>query len=138
MSKEQLKQFKYLKTEIETIKKQIEDLDYTIVTDSVRGSDSEFPYTMRSFKIEGIDKDDYNRRVKRLQRKLSRRVEELLDLTEEANEFIEGIDDSLVRQIITLRYVNGLTWEQVAASIGGNNTADSVRKIAERFLQKAV
>ncbi|RXI57426.1 RNA polymerase subunit sigma-24, partial [Clostridium tetani] len=38
-------------------------------------------------------------------------------------------------QIISLRYINGLTWEEVATNIGGNNTADSVRKTAERFLK---
>ena len=41
-----------------------------------------------------------------------------------------------IRQIISLKYVDGLTWEQVAASIGGGNTADGVRMIHNRFLGK--
>ena len=53
----------------------------------------------------------------------------------EINRYVENIDDSLIRQIIILRHVNGLTWEQVAASIGGNNTADSVRMMHDRFLR---
>lgn len=134
MDKEQLSQIRYLKSEIEILKKQIADVDYKIATDSVKGSDPYFPYNERSFTITGINFKDYNRRVRRLQRKLNRRIEELMDLVEETNEYIESIDDSLIRQIIALRYINGLTWEQVAASIGGNNTADSVRKAAERFL----
>ena len=60
----------------------------------------------------------------------------MIDLVEEIEEYINTIDDSLTRQILSLRYVNGLTWEQVAASIGGGNTADSVRKVAERFLME--
>ncbi|WP_236908829.1 hypothetical protein [Clostridium sp. Cult3] len=50
---------------------------------------------------------------------MERRIDELLDMVEEIYEYIDNIDDSLIRQIITLRYVSGLTWEQVAASIGG-------------------
>lgn len=33
--------------------------------------------------------------------------------------YIEGIDDSLMRQIMTLRYVEMLSWNDVAARIGG-------------------
>ena len=50
--------------------------------------------------------------------------------------YIAGIDDSLLRQIFTYRFVNGLPWLQVALCIGGDNTADSVRKAVKRFLQK--
>lgn len=135
MDKKQLKQLRYLKSEIKMLQRQIDDMDYTIATDSVRGSDREYPYTQRSFTISGIDYADYNRRIRRLQRQLQRRLDELIDLVEETNSYIENIDDSLIRQIISLRYINGLTWDQVAATIGGGNTADSVRKVAERFLK---
>lgn len=135
MIKEQLKQLRHLKSEIEMLKKQIEDIDYVVVKDSVRGSTHGFPYIETHFKIEGVDYKDYNRKAKRLQRKLQRRMEELIDLVEETNEYIESIDDSLIRRIIALRYINGLTWGQVAASIGGNNTADSVRMMHNRFLK---
>lgn len=49
--------------------------------------------------------------------------------------YINGITDSATRQVIELRFVNGLTWQQVAYSIGGDNTADSVRKICDRHLK---
>lgn len=136
MNKEQLSQIRYLNSEIEMLKKQITDLDHEIVTDSVRGSSKYFPYTERSFVITGIE-ESYNRKVRRLQRKLNRRLEELMNLVEETNEYIESIDDSLIRQIIALRYINGLTWQQVAAHIGGDNTADSVRMACNRFLEKS-
>lgn len=136
MNKEQLSQLRYLKGEIEILKKQIEDIDYTITTDSVKGSSPYFPYTERNFLITGVDHQGYDNKLNRLQRKLSRRIDELIDLVEETNDYINNIDDSLIRQIITLRYINGLEWKQVAASIGGNNTADSVRMIHNRFLER--
>ena len=50
--------------------------------------------------------------------------------------YINGIEDSQIRQILSLRYINGLPWQQIAFTIGGN-TAESVRKTANRFLDKS-
>ena len=50
--------------------------------------------------------------------------------------YIADIDDSLLRQIFTYRFVNGLPWLQVAGCIGGNNTADSVRVACNRYIEK--
>ena len=50
--------------------------------------------------------------------------------------YIAGIDDSLTRQMFKLRFVNGLTWRQVAACIGGRNTDDGCRKAVQRYLRK--
>ena len=135
MTKEQLRQLRYLKSEIRLLKGQIADIEFAVVTDVVTGSDPRHPYTERKFTITGVDYESYRRKTKRLRRELQRRAEELIDLVAEINRYVENIDDSLIRQIIILRHVNGLTWEQVAASIGGNNTADSVRMMHDRFLR---
>ena len=50
--------------------------------------------------------------------------------------YIADIPDSLTRQIFQLRFISGLNWVQVAMSIGGNNTPDSVRMIVNRYLHK--
>lgn len=44
--------------------------------------------------------------------------------------------DAHMRRILQLRYVQGLSWDEVAARIGGGNTEDSVRKAAGRYLAK--
>lgn len=51
-------------------------------------------------------------------------------------QYITDIPDSLTRQIFTLRFVNGLDWAQVAYSIGGGNTPDSVKKTCYRYLRR--
>ncbi|WP_353096334.1 hypothetical protein [Tissierella praeacuta] len=134
MDKEQLSQLKYLKSEIEILKKQISDLDYNITTDSVKGSSPYFPYIERNFLITGLDYQVHDDKLDRLQRKLNRRVEELIDLVEETHDYINNIDNSEIRQIITLKYVNGLTWEQVAFHLGYAD--ESVpRKKLDRYLK---
>lgn len=50
--------------------------------------------------------------------------------------YINSVDDSLMRQILTLRYVNGLSWQQVAFSIGESDESYPRRKHNE-FLRKS-
>ena len=50
--------------------------------------------------------------------------------------YIADIDDSLLRQIFTYRFVNGLPWNQVAACVGGGNNAGNVRMMCYRYLDK--
>ncbi|MEG0153534.1 MAG: hypothetical protein RR744_10260 [Cellulosilyticaceae bacterium] len=47
-----------------------------------------------------------------------------------------GVADSEMRMILSLRYVNALSWDQVTYSIGGGNSEDGVKKKAYRFLKK--
>ena len=50
------------------------------------------------------------------------------------NDYISKCDDSLTRQILTYRFVNGLPWTQVAASIGGTSEY-AVKKTAYRYIK---
>ena len=135
MTRQKLKQLRHLKREIELLQDQIVNLESEIVTDKVRGSDPRHPYTEKSFYITGFAHEEHSRKMKRLKERLQRRVDDLMDLRAEILEFVEGIDDSLLRQIIVLRHVNGLSWRQVAREIGGGNTADGVRMLHDRYFE---
>ena len=50
--------------------------------------------------------------------------------------YISTIDDSQTRQIFMLHFVDGLGWRQVAFSMGGGNTEETVKKICYRFIKK--
>jgi hypothetical protein len=51
--------------------------------------------------------------------------------------YISDIPDSLTRQIFTLRFIEGLTWEDVAAKAGGNNTAKNCSNICYRYIRQS-
>lgn len=51
--------------------------------------------------------------------------------------YIADIPDSLTRQIFALRFINGMSWVQVAMNVGGNNTPGSVKMICYRYLNKS-
>jgi hypothetical protein len=135
MNKDQLRQLRHLKREIELLQDQIINLESEIVTDKVRGSDPEHPYTEKSFYITGFAHEEHSRKMKRLKERLQRRVDDLMDLRAEILEFVEGIDDSLLRQVIILRHVNGLTWDQVAKEVGGGNTGNTLQKMHDRYFE---
>jgi len=48
--------------------------------------------------------------------------------------YIQGIDDSQIRQILTLRFVEGLKWEEVADELKGV-TSESVKKQCYRYIR---
>jgi len=141
MDKKELSQLRHLKREVELLEQQIADAEYESskykASDVVLGSNPVWPYQEKTFRVEGIDIPKYERHLQRLRKKLEQRLEELMEMRERLEEYIETVPDSLIRQILILRYVNGLSWKQVAAHIGGGNTADSVRMLHNRFLKKS-
>lgn len=52
----------------------------------------------------------------------------------EAQRFIDKIEDGYVRTVFSLRFIECLSWSEIAVVIGGNNTENSVKKICYRFL----
>jgi len=135
MTKAKLKQLRHLSKEIELLKQQIEGLETVVVTDKVKGSLSEHPYIETTYTIKGLV-HERSAKVERLKKQLQRRVDELMDLRQEVYEFVETIDDSLIRQVVTLRHINGLTWRQIARTIGAGTTWNSLRMMHDRFLEK--
>ncbi len=63
-------------------------------------------------------------------------AKQILCLTErnKLERYIADLPDSLLRMIFTFRFINGLTWAQVAEHISSKTTEDSVKKMCYRYL----
>lgn len=136
MTKQDLKDFRYLKNEIKDLDDEIKKLGYDCVSDTVRGSTKDYPYIERTITITGLDEQGHVAKVRRLKARLERRKADLQDKRAEIEAFVDTIDDRLLRRVIALRFVNGLGWREVAAHIGGGNSADGVRMMCNRFFDK--
>ena len=143
VSKEILVQYTDLQKERKEVREKIEKLETQIetiendrnVADKVRGGDG----GLQSFKIEGFPYPEYSRKKTLLyvrKATLSELEMELIETLNEVEKFITTIKDSHMRRIISLRVVDGLSWNKVADRIGGGNTDDSVRKAFDRFMEK--
>ncbi|MDC4239652.1 hypothetical protein NE398_05685 [Clostridium tertium] len=113
MTKEKLKRYRKLLSELELLKRQLEKIEPEFVRDSVNGSDSEFPYTNHKVHMEGYDLDSYKRKVARLNRRIVNKMNELVEEKDCLIEFIYNIEDSETRQIFIYRYLDGLTWKEI-------------------------
>ena len=143
VTKEVLSQYSDLQEEVKEVRLKIERLEKDIskieagemVIDSVSGGDG----GKQHFKIEGIPFPEYSRKKTPLYaRKATLQLleDDLLEKTNEVEEFIASVDDSRIRRIINLRFLENQSWNKVADQIGGNNTEDSVRKAFDRFMKE--
>lgn len=157
MTKEILIQYADLQEEVKEIRDKIDKLDSEIikierelesivdegtVRDNVKGGVG----GLQNFNIEGFPYPEYDKKRSQLltkkiflnQQKSTLAVFEydLLNKTNEVQDFIVSIDDSRMRRIITARFIDRMSWNKVADRIGGGNTEDSVRMAFERFMKE--
>lgn len=62
-------------------------------------------------------------------------LDRIQKLRREAMEYIDSIEDIVTRQIFYLRCVSGLSWGEVALTVGGGNSEEGVRKRFNRYFQ---
>ena len=108
----------------------------TIIQTNVKGSMHEFPYVEQHFKVQGTTftvKDDSRLRYeeKLLERQKAKAEQNKLQVEEGMMTI-----SSRMQRIVKYRYLEGLSWGQVATKMGKKASADSVRMELERFLKK--
>jgi hypothetical protein len=62
-------------------------------------------------------------------------LERMIARRDNLQQFIDDIPDSYTRYIFTLRFVNNMSWKEIATAAGGRNTEDSVKKRCYRYLK---
>lgn len=106
------------------------------VLDKAKGSNPDFPYEPRSFAVSGVTYSfAESDKIKERERILEERYKAAVAIKEAAEKFINDAPPRIQR-IIRLRYIKGLSWDEVAAKMGGRGTTDSIRKELCRFLKK--
>ena len=144
VSKEVLKQFSDIKKEIVEVEFKIDSLEKYIakmeaegsVVDTVSGGNG----GIQHFKIEGFPYPEYSKKKTLLLTRKSILEQLRMELLEQENAvevFITTIENSYIRRIIRMRFLENMKWNQIADKIGGNNTEDSVKKAFYRFMETA-
>lgn len=143
VSKEILIQYTDLQKEIKEVRQRIEKTEQQIekiekektVCDKVTGGDG----GLQSFKIEGFPYPEYSRKKTLLYSRKATLTNLEMDLLETLNkveEFIAGLEDSHMRRIINLRFIEGMSWQQVANRMGGGNTESGIKSAFHRFMEE--
>lgn len=127
MTKKELSQIYYLNREIEMWQIELEslrDISSVKLNGMPKGTDitdATGEKAIRAAQISNI---------------IEGKLKELQIKRKEIYEFITELDDPLMRQIVMYRCLSLCTWEEVAIYVGGRNTAESVRKMFDRFFLK--
>lgn len=132
MTLKELSQLYYLNKEIERDKKRLEELrakSCSLSSPAITGMPG-------GGSISGSSIDRYIAEIVDLEAIISAKITQCLHERNRLERYIADISDSLTRQIFTQRFINGQTWLQVAHSVGGYNTADSVRMTCTRYINK--
>jgi hypothetical protein len=126
-----------LKKEYEDIEKRIDIEKDSRVVDSVQGSSKFFPYTKHNFFIGGYGDEVKLKRYEKMLKNKKKQIEKkLLNFEYQLN----YVDDSEMRMILRLKYIDGLKNYQIANEMNKNGakvfTEDSVRMRIKRFFKK--
>lgn len=129
MTIRELRQYRSIRIELERLEREKKSRE---LSDTVIGSDRDFPYTQHKMSVTGLDSDGDNMR-------LLERIHNLRQQKKEIEDFVYGIEDSLTRQIFELMYIKGrykATWNSVAAEMNFTNTPANLSNIHSRYLNK--
>lgn len=141
ITKDCLRQYADLLSERDEVRGRIErlerEVDKIVQEGTVKDVVSGGMGGTQHFVIEGIAAPDYERKTRLLHQRKARLMQLEGDIDQtvaDVEAFIIAIPDSLTRRIFTMRFVDGKKWRDVAQSIGGNNTEDSVKKVYQRYM----
>jgi hypothetical protein len=144
MDKGILKQYDDLRRELLDTKRRIkrneEELQHLVETrdtakDTVKGGEG----GTRHYTVEGFPDSEYKRKKTLLMskkiklEKLEKKLDRMLD---DVEEYINSVGNSRKRLILRYRYIDAMTWREIAKELGPGNNGDSVRMEISRFLER--
>lgn len=83
----------------------------------------------------GDKMSDYVIKIQQLESQLTEAKSSILHTEYVCEAYIESVDDSTARLLMRYKYLDGMSWAQVARKLGGGNTREGVRKIVQRALK---
>lgn len=119
MTKEELNQLSDLRMEIRELRAKIDNLSQKgsrIVSDKVKASSKDFPYTEVSVKIQGYDVVMDQRTRRQIMEKkilLNKRLQQAEELELRISKYINSVTESRIRRMMEYKYIEGRTWEQI-------------------------
>ena len=130
MNADNIKNIGKLRKEARGLGLLIRDISGEVVEDVVTGSSPVFPYGMHKIVVRGVDE----KRLHSLRIRLIRKTRELEKAIEEAEAYLETVEDPVDRNILRLRCEMGLEWKEVAERCG--STENACKKRFSRLMRK--
>lgn len=130
MTKHELSRLIYLNREIEYIEMRLTELECAAESQQIRITG--MPRAVGFSNKVG----DYAAEITDLKELLNQSLIKCFRELNRLKRYIEVIEDSEIRMIMTLRYIHGLSWRDIATRISIYATEDSVRMRHNRYLRE--
>lgn len=121
--REMFKQYRHNRMLLERKRRQLSDMEQ--LTDVVSGSSAEWPYTQHTVTVCGRNAAE--------EQKVMEEIHQMERACRTVEEAMRKAPNSSVRLMLELKYVDGLSWEEVAQTMGEDVSDDAMRKRAEAF-----
>ena len=129
-----LKRVYYIDKEIKSLSKTLEEINSSSYVKA-----KSYPDTVTVSNYNRYSKVESRAvAIEKIKTTIEDKIVELQETYDTILQWIYSIDDSLVRLILKLRYLDLYTWNQVANAVGGGNSEYSVKKMASRYLQQHI
>ena len=129
MTKKELSQLYYLRKEIKEQQRRLSELE--ALATSCNAKITGLPNGNRvSDKI-----GNYTTEIADLKNLIEKNLEKCIEEHKKLTTFINNIEDSQLRLILTLRYIDHLTWQQIAFKIGKYDEKYP-RRVHKKFINK--
>lgn len=125
MTLRELNQLRRLRREIRLLENYIAKYDAVL-----------YPKAAEYRRYRQVPPEEDARRIKAAKRRIEENRAKCLAEAERLEAWISGVDDSLTRAAMRLRFIDGLGWTAVALKLGGGNTEDSVKKMVYRYIRR--
>ena len=134
--RKKLEQYRALKIEVRNLEQRISDMQTETVSscDIVKMSSPEFPFTEHSSKVIGyaIDKTTLQKVVGIYKERLEKARSMIL----EVEAFISSVEDSEMRELLRLRYVDGLAYARLPEALGREGDGSVEFRRIRRYLRE--
>ena len=107
----------------------------SVVHDSVKGSNPEYPYEPMTCHIAGISPRLTNDDIESCRKLLAARRDAAKDKRIEVEAWVNTIPVRMQR-IVRMKYFEGMTWTDVAMRLGGRVSGDAIRMEFTTFMKR--
>ncbi|MGN1187610.1 MAG: hypothetical protein ACI4R6_03875 [Lachnospiraceae bacterium] len=128
MTLNKLKELYYLNRSIPRELQRIAEMEATASTPSA------VKYTGMPKSSSGYYQSKLENNVMKIQERRER-LERMIAKRDSLQQFIDDTPDSFTRYLLTLRFVDNMSWKEIAYTLGGRNTEESVKKRCYRYLK---
>ena len=129
ITKKDLELYRTRKQEMKNKIKRAQNLKVEYVGDTVRSGDARSGPVI---KVQGYNSEVIDRRAE----ELKKRIEELEVKTETVEAWIRNLPEGEERNVIEMRYIDGMTQKEIAEALGEGHTREEVSKKIGRFWKK--